>query len=105
MSRSRRRHWHRFTASVHLRSRLLRQRRRVVDGDASVGLAGKESVAIRAKSNARAISLQCKKLLAAFRIPDLHRFVLSRAYEASAVGAKGHALRSGGVSLERSEFL
>ena len=68
----RRRHLHWFSASVSLRSRLLRQRRGVVDyctgasGDGEEMTVGAEGDAVAAALDC----LECEELLAGFGVPD-----------------------------------
>ncbi len=76
---SRRRHWQRFAASVAWWSRLLRQRRGVVDQDGAVGSAGGEAVAVGAEGDAvisEAVSGEGEKFLTGFAIPNLDRRVV-----------------------------
>src|SRR5262249_39727342 len=86
VGRSRRRHAHRFAASVPLRSRLLRQRSGVPDRHHAVWVARKP-MTVRAERHRTDLpaTFEVEEYLAGLGIPHLHRVVLRTAGQAFAV--------------------
>src|SRR5947208_1625360 len=93
----------RFSASARLRSRLLRQRRGVVDHDGAVGSAGGETVAVGTEGDAvvaTAVPSEGEEFLAGLAVPQLDRRVGRRGGQALVVRTEGDTRDCSAVALQ-----